>query len=98
MGDMPRKSKVDRAVDERLHHHEDVGRSGATDRGRHCDEALVVDPELVAECTEKRAGLLPLRLGRFGCCVPDVNAYAYLGGRIGHDSDKSPVDQSMTKA
>ena len=98
MGDVARKSKVNRAVDERLHDHEDVGRSGATDRGRHRDETLVADLEFVTERTEQCTGLLALRLRRFGGCVPNVDAFADLGWCVGHDSNERTVVESLTKA
>src|SRR6202171_6132787 len=47
--EVARKGEAHRAVDERLHHDEDVGRAGAADRGRHRDEALVAHLTLVAE-------------------------------------------------
>ena len=88
---MAREAEVDGRVDQRLHHEEDVGRAGPGDRGRHGDEALVVDLDLVAEGREQRAGLLALRLGGLRGRVPDGHALAELGRRVGHAPDDLAV-------
>ena len=55
-----REAEVDGRVDQRLHDQEDVGRTGAADRGGHGDELLVVDLELHSEAAEQDARLVAL--------------------------------------
>ena len=88
VGDVAREAEVDRRVDQRLHHQEDVGRAGARDRGGHRDEPLVVDLDLRAE---RARGASPACSrcvrGGLGRRVPDGHAAPELGGRVGHAPD-----------
>src|SRR5467141_4190162 len=49
-----REAEVHAGVDERLHQQEHVRRSGAGERGRHVDHALLLDLDLLAERAEDR--------------------------------------------
>ena len=84
VGDVAREAEVDRGVDQRLHHEEHVGRAAAADRGRHRDELLVVDLDLVAERPQQRARLLALLGRRLGRRVPDGHPAAEARRRVGH--------------
>src|ERR1700682_4627207 len=95
--EVTRKAEVDRAVDQRLHYQEDVGRPGAAHRGGHRDEAFIRHLELVAERAQQRLGLLAMRRRRLRCRVPDVDTFADLGWCVRHDPDQRRVIEALAK-
>ena len=93
--DAAREAKVDSGVDQRLHEQEDVRRAGARNRGRHVDEVLIVDEDLLPERTEDRASLSPMGVvGRLRG-APHRDALPDLGRRVRHGSHGDLVTESV---
>ena len=88
---------MDGAVDQRLHHQENVGRTGAADRGRHGDEAFIGHLQLVAERAQQCLGLLAMRRRRLWCRVPDVHALPDLRRRVRHHAHQRRVVEALTE-
>ena len=62
LGDLPGKAHVNPGIDERFHHHKDVGRAGATQRRCHIDRVFRIHPDRQPHRVQDRGYQLASRL------------------------------------
>src|SRR5919201_2512667 len=97
MSQVTRKTKVYRAVNQRLHHQKDIGRPRPTDGRGHGHEPFITNLELMPEGAEESFCLLPLNLRGLGSRVPDVDALADLGRGVWHHPDDGRVAEPFAQ-
>ncbi len=95
--DTPRESEMHARVDERLHQQEDVGRTGAGERGRHVDHALLLDLDLLAERAEDRLRAVALIALDARGRAPRGDAHPDLRRRVRHRAHDRRVVEALAQ-